>query len=247
MGDNSFHPPPKLDIHDPNLADSFKRWKRELQVYMAATETDQKPANTQTAIVLNCARVQFIRIYDQFTWENDGDKLLPTKVMETLEGYCAPKRNVVNSFRFWNAEWREPFDIFLTELRAMAELCEYQDEDRTMRDKIVFSTRGKLQELFLRESNLSLEKAIEICRTFETTQKQVHEMNLERQIEKVHNSKPPKITSPQDRKTTDTTRRECQYCGYSHEPSRLRCPAWGKTCSYCHGANHSKAQNAESE
>ena len=112
------------------------------------------------AIILNCAGAQFIWVYDQFTRESNGDKLLPTKVMEKLEGYCAPKGNVVNSFRFWNAEGREPFDIFLTELREMAELCEYQDEDRTMRDKIVFLTRGKLQELLLHESKLSLEKAI---------------------------------------------------------------------------------------
>ena len=63
-----------------------------------------------------------------------------SKVMEKLEGYCTPKGNVVNSFRFWNAEWREPFGIFLTELCVMAELCEYQDEDRTMTNKIVFST-----------------------------------------------------------------------------------------------------------
>ena len=45
--------------------------------------------------------------------------------------------------------------------------------------------------MLLRESMLSLEKAIEICRTFETTQKQVDEMNLEQQIEKVRSSKPP--------------------------------------------------------
>ena len=115
MGDDSFHTPPKLDIHDPNLAHSIKRWKRELQVYKAATEKDQKPANTQAAIILNCAGAQFIKMYDQFTWENDDDKLLPTKVMTKLERYCAPKGNVVvNSFRFWNAERREPFDMFLT-------------------------------------------------------------------------------------------------------------------------------------
>ena len=97
--------------------------------------------------------------------------LLPIKVMEKLEGYCAPKGNVfVASFRFWNAEWREPFENSLTQLRVMAELCEYQDEDITMIAKIVFSTRGKQQELLHRESKLSPEKAIEIRRTFETTQ-----------------------------------------------------------------------------
>ena len=30
--------------------------------------------------------------------------------------------------------------------------------------------------------------------------------------------------------------------GYSHEPGRRRCPAWGKICSHCHGPNHFKAK-----
>ena len=45
----------------------------------------------------------------------------------------------------------------------------------------------------------------------------------------------------QDKKTNDT-KKECQYCGYSHEPCRRRCPAWGKICSHCHGPNHFKAK-----
>lgn len=32
-----------------------------------------------------------------------------------------------------------------------------------LRDKIVFSSTGKLQDLLLREDNLKIEKAIQIC------------------------------------------------------------------------------------
>ena len=39
---------------------------------MAATERDQKPAVTQTAIILNCAGPEFIQVYDQFTWETES-------------------------------------------------------------------------------------------------------------------------------------------------------------------------------
>ena len=136
---DTFHPPQKLDIHDPNLSKSFIKWKRELQVYIAATESDQKPAVTQTAIILNCAGPEFIQVYDQFTWETEVDKNNPEKVIEKLEGYCSPQGNVVvNSFRFWILPWMEPFDVYLTELCAMAELCEYADLERMLRDKIVF-------------------------------------------------------------------------------------------------------------
>ena len=46
-----------------------------------------------------------------------------------------------------------------------------------IRDKIVFSVSGKLQELLLRESNLDLKKATEICRLFEITSRAKKEMS----------------------------------------------------------------------
>ena len=44
-----------------------------------------------------------------------------------------------------------------------------------LRDKIVFTVTGKLQELILREDNLTLDKAVKICRTFEQPNRQVKE------------------------------------------------------------------------
>ena len=56
----------------------------------------------------------------------------------------------------------EPFDVFLTELRSMAELCDYADLERMPRDKIVFSAHGKLQELLLCDNKLTLDNAVSI-------------------------------------------------------------------------------------
>ena len=43
-----------------------------------------------------------------------------------------------------------------------------------MRDKIVFTLTGKLQELLLTVDGLTLEKAVKVCRAYEST-KQVKE------------------------------------------------------------------------
>jgi hypothetical protein len=40
-----------------------------------------------------------------------------------------------------------PFDNFLTELRTRASSCNFDNKDRMIRDKIVFTVQGKLQEL----------------------------------------------------------------------------------------------------
>ena len=44
-----------------------------------------------------------------------------------------------------------------------------------MRDKIVFTVTGKLQELLLRVDGLTLEKAVKVCRAYEQSTKQVKE------------------------------------------------------------------------
>ena len=185
-----------------------------------------KKANaTQVAIILNCAGPEFISVYDHLEWSSEGDKDRPDKLLEKLEEYCAPKGNVVvNAYGFWNARWKEPFDAYLTELRTMAALCDYDDVDRMIRDKIVFSASGKLQELLLRDTKLTLGIAIDICRAFEMTHRQVKEMNPDSMIEKVnirktrreYRKQKPRYEGNTDPENKET--KECDYCGYNHRP-----------------------------
>ena len=161
-----------------NIPENFKRWKRQVEVYLAASGATEKDEKVQTAIILNCAGPHILEIYDNFEWADNDDKNKPDKVLEALERYCNPRDNeVIESHRFWNIPYEEPFDKFLTELKTRAVSCNFQEKDRMLRDKIVFTVTGKLQELLLREDNLTLEKAIKICRAFEQSNKQVKEKN----------------------------------------------------------------------
>ena len=83
----------------------------------------------------------------------------------------------------------KPLDAYMTELRTMAALCYYDDVERMIRDTIMFSASGKLQELLLRDTILTPGIAIDICRGFEIPHRQVKEMNPSSMIEKVNVSK----------------------------------------------------------
>ena len=235
--------PPNLDLTDGNLADSFRKWKRQLEVYMEASGANNKPKQRQTAIILHCAGPQVLEVYDHFHFEADNDKNDPAKVLEKLEEYCNPRENeVLQSFRFWNMPFHEPFDVFLTELYSRAASCNFKEKVRMIRDKIVFSVSGKLQELLLRESNLDLKKATEIYRAFEITSRAKKEMSppsegypidkIEAQHQEQNNAVKPQ------QKDGPCVLNECKFCGQSHEAARTQCPAWGKTCNYCKGRNH---------
>lgn len=241
----SFRLPPQLEISSGNVPENFKKWRRQMQVYMAASGSAERSKPVQTAIILNCAGSHVLEIYDQMTWETEGDELDPEKVFTAIEKYCNPRENeVLESHRFWNLGYQEPFDKFLTELKTRASSCNFREaKDRMIRDKVVFTMTGKLQELLLREDNLTLEKAIKICRALEQSNRHVKEIRDIVKVNKVTSTsrKPQAQKGPPKYKQTWNTpakkdsnfnfrKIECDYCGYKHEPGKQKCPAWGKTC-----------------
>ena len=116
-----------------------------MEMYLAASGGSAKDVKVQTAIILNCASPRVLEVYDNIVWESDYDKHKPEKVLEALENYCSPRDNeVLEPHRFWNIQYQEPFDKFLTELKTRAASCNFQERDRMMRDKIVFTVTGKL-------------------------------------------------------------------------------------------------------
>ena len=181
-----FHLLPVLDLSDVSLAETFRGWRRQLDFYLRAYGATEKSKATQTAIILHCAGVQVQEAYEHFVFETEGDKDDPQKVLQKLSEYCSPRSNeVIETFRFWNAEYKEPFDSFLTDLRSRANRCNFDTmKDRMIRDKIVFSATGKMKELLLREKTLDLQRTIEICHAYEMTSKQAQKMTVT-QVDKV--------------------------------------------------------------
>ena len=66
-------------------------------------------------------------------------------------------------------------------MRIKAKLCEFGDqEDLMIRDKIVFSVNDeRVKERLLRASDVSLSKALDVCRAAETTRVQLMAMTSE--------------------------------------------------------------------
>ena len=127
MAEASLRLPPSLDIHDGNLGENYKRWKREVDVYLLASGATEKPNAVQTAIILHCAGPQMMEVFEHFQFAKKEDKTNPEKVFQQIKEYCTPKQNVVlQTFRFWNVQLQEPFDTFLTELRTRAEACDFR-------------------------------------------------------------------------------------------------------------------------
>lgn len=111
---------------------------------------------------------------------------------------------------------------YVTELRQKSKDCEFgASENDMIRDKIVFNLNDQiLKQRLLRESNLTLEKAIDLCRAAETAKAQIQAMTTtgqERAIHAVNKTKGKDIQQwkqgRRQQKTT-TVKEEIRRAGY---------------------------------
>ena len=240
-----FKPPTAVDLKTGNVAETWRRWKRQFQIYFEACEHATKGTSTQCALLLHTAGPEAMEISETFTWAADEDKTDYKMWVAKFDNYCEPRKNVVfERYQFWSRNQMddETCDTWVTELRKMAKRCEFVEEETMLRDKVVFGIKDiALKERLLREPQLTLLKALDICRAAETSRQQARAMTssstssqAEAQVNllKKHSTGPGKNFSRHSSQHINS----CRFCGRSHE--RGHCPAYGKVCKTCHGRNH---------
>ena len=234
-----FSKPAKLSF-EGNVAENFRRFKQQLEIYMSATGLDAEsvPKKKKVAIILNLAGEEAIEVHNSFTF-TEAERDDPAALLAKFQQHCEPKKNVTyetqrHVFNTRSQQPAQPFDAFLTELRLQAKKCAYGTlTDELIRDRIVVGIRDdKVRSRLLREPELTLQTCIGIAHATETSQMQMQ--SIKDETNTVHQVMP----------STSRDRREqrkpanCKYCGTAHAPRKEACPALGKTCSSCHTANH---------
>ena len=237
MAEAMLRTPPPLDLASENLESTWKTWKRQVEFYLIASGADQKGEKVKTAIILHCAGPEVQEIYEHFEYTEGENKDDPDVILKKLEEYCAPQTGeVIATHRFWTEKYKEPIDAFVVALKTRAKMCNFKEPERMIRDKIVFSVEGKMQELLLREKTLDLQKAIDICRSYEITSKQKKEMQTQH-IDKVE-AKGGAKTKNNPTYSPSAYIKDCRFCGQDHKKKKESCPAWGETCRKCFKKNH---------
>ena len=244
---NKFRPPEPLQF-EGNLSEQWDRWKQQFQLYLTATESDDKEENIKTSIFLTCIGKQGLEIYNTFNFTDDTDKMKLKPVMTQFEAYCKPRKNITmirHHFFTHRQQDGVSFDTFVTELKKRSSQCEFKDlRDSLIRDMIVIGVSDNhLRERLLRVDKLSLEEAIKLGQAAEVTRQQAHEL-CKSQTGSHNAIDALRIQSNPNRGGSRQTNHigqapqptPCKYCGTQHR--RGKCPAYGKTCTKCSKLNH---------
>jgi len=121
-------------------------------------------------------------VYNTFTFAEPDDNMKVGHILEKFTEYCNPRKNITFlRYQFFSHGQVEgqPFDQFVTALKKLAADCEFGDlKDSLIRDRIVCGTTdSKLRERYLRETELSLNKAIQLGQAAEETRKHASELH----------------------------------------------------------------------
>ncbi len=134
-------------------------------------------------------------------------KCTTQELKTAFKAYCNPRKNLTferHEFNTRDQDENETIDQYITALRNLAATCEFESlHDGLIRDSIVCGIRTQsLKEHMMREDDLTLEKAIDICRAAETSRHQLKSLCGEITILYDKTDETAPLTQRHHRKTT---------------------------------------------
>lgn len=246
-----------------NVAENFKKFKQNVEIYLNATGKIKLPDEVKVAIFLNLIGEEGVEVYNTLALSEENRKKFD-KVLEEFEKYTSPRKNVVyERFKFFSRkqEAAEGFDHFVTDLKKLAPSCEFgEQKDGLIRDRIVLGVNNKcLQEKLLAKQNLNLEEAEAVCRSWEITKDQVRSVQEDQSVLQIRKQGYEKMKKqpyqsdryggnkhrPEGGAVTNRHRAEesvsknkflCYRCRSYH--GQRECKAYGQQCRRCGWLNH---------
>ena len=243
-------PPPKPLVVDDNLASNWKQWKKKFGkgMKLRLELTSRRILFEYQHCFQSSARRPSKRLIRLLGVRARTKTVLQT-FLAKFDEYCEPRTQVIyERYRFNNRKQEpgESISTYVTELRVIAKNCAHDEitPDEILRDRLVLGVRDeKVRERLLRVNDLSLSKAIDICKAAEQTSQQLklitsgtdESVGAVRTEPKndLKNEPPQNTRRPRD---PPIHRPECRFCGFHH--GNRQCPARGQTCHKCGQKNH---------
>lgn len=238
---SGIRPPSPLSTAPKHIKDNWKLFKQRWNNYQILTALDQQTREYQVALFLHTIGDDGLKIYNGLQFAQPEEERTVDHIIAAFDSFAIGEINETYERFVFNSRVQnesESFDVFLTAIRQLVTSCNYCDNcvDSIVRDRIILGVSdSNTQTALLRERNLTLTKTIDTCRAAENASVQ-HKAFSQPQdsVNKLQQKKRYKTSSSAE----NPDNRVCKYCDRSHPMLKSRCPAYGKTCSYCQQENH---------
>lgn len=214
-----------VSVTSGNLSEEWRKWKNAFLIYYEACELSKKDAKVQINILLHVIGEKCRDVYNQFG--------VPCKTLQEVftnfDGFFLPKKNLtIERHKFFTREQgrSESVEQYVFELNKMAAKCEFKDLCKDLiRDRLICGLiNGTLRERLLREPDLTLHKAVEICSVAELSREHAVTLKTENTEHNVHEIVDRKDDSHSDSAGINLIRRR-----NAHESQRSLPPRRSRT------------------
>ena len=181
--------PERMDLRSGNLPVKWQRFCRVWSNYKIAAqlkdpENPGRNKQQQAAMLLMCIGSDALDIIDAMEFENEVQRKDPEVILEKMKQYCIGESNETCERYVFNRRDQEPnesVDAYVTALRKLAKTCNYGSlTDSLIRDRMVVGINdNSAHKKLLQTSKLTLGQCIDICRSSQTSARQLKEMNQE--------------------------------------------------------------------
>lgn len=246
-------PIPSIDWKESNLFETYRKFKRQCECIfrgpLAAAEDEVK--------------IQYLKLWigpDGMDicdgWNLTGDDL---NSLEThwarFDSHVRPKSN----FRVARFQLRavkqnagESIDAYVTRVKIILEQCRYRERDDMLLDTLIAGVHDESvqRKLISKDETLTLDKALDIIRSYESTKSQMSDISETRQVHAIQRkgrgrgdrrNKGNKQNGDEKGKrgpeSNEMAPGACWNCGNAHSRGE-RCPAANVTCHGCDKLGH---------
>ena len=155
--ENGIKAPKPLSL-EGNVQENWKIWKQNFGYYLLACEYIDKSQGVKAGLFLHSVGEAARQVYNTLTFDEDGDNIKYDKILEKLEAYVNPRRNVTfcrYQFFTYRQEEGQSIDKYLTEMRNMSNNCEFDTlKNSLLTDMLIIGLKNKnIQERLLREDS----------------------------------------------------------------------------------------------
>ncbi|UYV68635.1 K02A2.6-like, partial [Cordylochernes scorpioides] len=192
-----------------------------------------RPTRPKMELLVDCLELYYIQPYDELFW---GRKLVP--VGKGTWPKCVMRDVTDNGGSLLRMRKTNIL------LRKLSSTCNYGAMTEEMiRDRLVLGIIDKqTKRQLISDPQLTLQKAIDVCKANESANKQIENLTKNTQ-EEVNKLNIRKKTVNQNKKSSHEPNKmkkniPCRYCATFHEHNRQKCPAWNQTCRKCNKNNH---------
>lgn len=219
-----------------DMQDNFDFFEKSWKDYATAVGMDRWPSTEneqKVSFLLSVIGEGARKKYFNFELTT-AERANPEVALAAIKAKVVTKRNVViDRLDFFTTDQlsNESVDDFIARLKYFAKLAKLGAlEEELITNKVITSNKwAHLRTKMLVVEDITLDKAINMCRAEEIAAKRSQEFAVlrpESEVNKIY----------KQRLSSKTLR--CKFCGDHHEFEKGACPAFGKRCHRCKRKNH---------